>query len=251
MPRAIVFNVTWGGKVLRCLIDSGCTFECVVSDDISLDPNKLVSAQKTRVTVNGLGGTVDKELLFWNNQGLSVQGTRVNVRSMTQVDMTHLKDYDMILGLPFLQRYMPEVCWRTGELKFDKFTWHQPPDLLQTSGMQTVSAAEIERHLENPKRFVGTKDEIEDLVFVRMTDVVAAIDSDADTSGLGYAKPHQAPDLKPDRDSTFDVPDVPPEKQHKVLNTGLSAVQKMEMYFLFQYQFIWWYGVSQNRSIDI
>ena len=98
MPRAIVFNVTWGGKVLRCLIDSGCTFECVVSDDISLDPNKLVSAQKTRVTVNGLGGTVDKELLFWNNQGLSVQGTRVNVRSMTQIDMTHLKDYDMILS---------------------------------------------------------------------------------------------------------------------------------------------------------
>ena len=234
MPRAIVFHVTWGGKVLRCLIDSGCTFECVVSDDISLDPNKLVSAQKTRVTVNGLGGTVDKELLFWNNQGLSVQGTRVNVRSMTQIDMTHLKDYDMILGLPFLQRYMPDVCWRTGKLKFDKFTWHQPPDLLQTSGMQTVSAAEIERHLENPKRFVGTKDEIEDLVFVRMTDVVAAIDCDADASGLGLAKPHEAPDLKPDRDNTFDVPDVPPEKQHKVLNSSLSAEQKMEMLELLQ-----------------
>ena len=55
-PRAIVYHVGWGGKVLRCLLDTGCTFECVVDSNLSLDPNKVVSAQSKHILVKGLGG---------------------------------------------------------------------------------------------------------------------------------------------------------------------------------------------------
>ena len=49
-PRAIVYHVVWGGKVLRCLLDTGCTFECVVDSSLSLDPNKVVSVLKANTS---------------------------------------------------------------------------------------------------------------------------------------------------------------------------------------------------------
>ena len=213
-PRAIVYHVVWGGKVLRCLLDTGCTFECVVDSNLSLDPNKVVSAQSKHILVKGLGGVQDKQVLYWINQGLSVQGTRVNVKTVTQCDLKHL-EYDMILGLPFLQRLNPKLCWRTGKLAFEKFSWHQEPELLESAGIHAVcTVAELEEQLRNPTKYAGTEDEIEDLIFARMIDVVSALEEEGD---------------HPVQPGKFDVPGVPPEKQHTVLNPDLEDTQKRQM----------------------
>ena len=213
-PRAIVCHVAWGGKVLRCLLDTGCTFECVVDSNLSLDPNEVVSAQSKHILVKGLGGVQNKQTLYWINQGLSVQGTRVNVKTVTQCDLRHL-EYDMILGLPFLQRLNPKLCWRTGRLTFEKFSWHQEPELLENAGIHAVcTVAELEEQLRNPTKYVGTEDEVEDLIFARMIDVVGALEEEGD---------------HPINSGKFDVPGVPPEKQHSVLNPELEDVQKRQM----------------------
>ena len=157
-PRAMIHHVVWGGKVLRCLLDTGCTFECVVDSNLSLDPNKVVSAQSKHILIKGFGGVQDKQVLYWINQGLSVQGTRVNVKTVTQCDLKHL-EYDMILGLPFLQRLNPKLCWRTGKLTFEKFSWHQEPELLESAGIHSVcTVAELEEQLRNPTKHAGTEE---------------------------------------------------------------------------------------------
>ena len=131
-----------------------------------------MSAQKTHINVRGLGGTQSMDTMHWINQGIAVQNSRVNVCTVTAVDMRHLK-HDMILGLPFLQRLNPKLYWKSGKLVFKGFNWHAHPKTLEHSGVHTLSSAEMEEQFYHPKKFKGKNEETEDLVFVRMMDAIA------------------------------------------------------------------------------
>ena len=96
-----------------------------------------MSAQKTHINVRGLGGAQSMDATRWTNQGIAVQNSRVNVRTVTAVDMRHSKR-DMISGMPFLQRLNPELDWESGKLAFKGFNWHAQPKTLE-QGMHTMS----------------------------------------------------------------------------------------------------------------
>ena len=80
--------------------------------------------------------------MYWINQNLTCQASRVTIKKITRLKLGNL-DYDMIIGLPFIQRYQPQVNWRTGKLKFKKFSWAQEPELFQRAGINIIAAAEI------------------------------------------------------------------------------------------------------------
>ena len=216
-----------GGKGYRCLLDTGCTFECVVSDKIKLDPNKAISAQRTSVSVRGVGGVIKQDTLYWTNQGLAVQGSRVNISKVVRVDLRHL-EYDMILGLPFLQRTNPKLCWRSGKLQFKRFAWLPEPEVCSHSGIQTIMAAQLEQQLANPGS-VKSQDEVVELILVRMTDLAedAVIATSEEDDSYNHESP---PDSETESNSKeFVVPKVPPEKQHKVLNKDLDDDKKQDL----------------------
>ena len=190
-----------------------------------------MSAQKQKVSVKGVGGNVTQDAMYWINQNLTCQASRVTIKKITRLKLGNL-DYDMIIGLPFIQRYQPQVNWRTGKLKFKKFSWAQEPELFQRAGINIIAAAEIEKEFVqkgNPKMFRNTHDKssnrkkyenpIEALIFVKLTDVIAMVKA-----------------IEPDeeRDTTFDLKDVPPDKQHKVLNPKLSPEKKKQILALLE-----------------
>ena len=233
-PNALVYTVRWGGQLLNCLLDTGCTFECCIDSRLKLQPNKIMSAQKTHINVRGLGGIQSMDTMYWINQGIAVQNSRVNVRTITAVDMRHLK-YDMILGLPFLQRLNPKLDWKSGKLVFKGFNWHIQPKTLEHSGMHTISSAEIEEQFYHPKKFKGKNEEIEDLVFVRMIDAIAHIsETDSEFSDKLNELEVKDEDDESKSDSGMHIPNLPPEEQDRVLNPGLSTEQKKEMAALLQ-----------------
>ena len=115
----------WLGRQVRILVDSGCSKEAILNTKFKLPPQAHAYANTGgNITLLTGSGVVSTTTTTFAEQKITVQGNSINVNELTRVSIGELP-YDIILGLPFLKKYNPKVCWRTGELRFkkQKFSW--------------------------------------------------------------------------------------------------------------------------------
>ena len=118
-PSAMTFRGSWSGNEnLRILIDSGSTsFALVNKATVPLSDETTRRASNMQLRLLTGAGVIKHTALSWNGEKLSVQGQRIEMDELVQAELNSLP-YDIILGMPFLQKYDPSPSWRTGNLRF-------------------------------------------------------------------------------------------------------------------------------------
>lgn len=153
MPSAMIFRGSmFGVDNLRIMVDSGSTRECIINTSVDLPRHAIDTSRPKDMRLLTGGGVIHETARQWSNVPISVQRNSLELRDVVQMPLNGLP-YDVIIGYPFLFRYDPLPRWRTGELKFRKFSWF-PSDTLEDEedvamgAISAMTAAQLVRHDE-------------------------------------------------------------------------------------------------------
>ena len=151
MPSAMIFRGSlFGVPNLRILVDSGSTRECIVNSNVRLPQSVHDTASRLDLRLLTGGGIVRDTAHQWSNVNVTVNNNSLNLRDVIQTPLNGLP-YDVVIGYPFLFRHDPNPRWRTGELRFNKFSWF-PSNVLDDredvamGALSAMTAAQLLKH---------------------------------------------------------------------------------------------------------
>ena len=151
LPSAMTFRgELFGLKNLRILIDSGSTREALVSSRLHISETNLNRSEAFALRLLTGGGVMRGSSVRWRGgETITVSGKHVTLKDVVQTNIGDLP-YDVILGFPFLTRHSPVPNWRTGQLKFNRFSWF-PEREEEDIGMTMLSAMTAAHLVKNEK----------------------------------------------------------------------------------------------------
>jgi len=108
---------TQEGITVEVLLDSGATGLIMSSKFARKQGFKLKKLERP-IQVRNIDGSFNKERLIENTVEVNIyyQGHR----ERTEIDIIGGQKWKVILGMPWLARYNPEINWRTGEVKMTR-----------------------------------------------------------------------------------------------------------------------------------
>jgi len=108
---------TQEGITVEVLLDSGATGLIMSSKFARKQGFKLKKLERP-IQVRNMDGSFNKERLIENTVEVNIyyQGHR----ERTEIDIIGGQKWKVILGMPWLARYNPEINWRTGEVKMTR-----------------------------------------------------------------------------------------------------------------------------------
>jgi len=109
---------TQEGITVETLLDSGAT-ELVMSSEFARKQGFKLKRIERLIYVRNVDRTLNKE-------GLIEHTVEVNIyyqghRERTEIDVIGGQKWNVILRIPWLAHYNPEIDWRTGEVKMTRY----------------------------------------------------------------------------------------------------------------------------------
>ena len=146
VPSTMAFRgEMFGLKNLRILIDSGSTREALISSRIHISEQVLDRSEDFSLRLLTGGGVLSSPAARWSaGETIRVSGKSATLKDVVQTSIGDLP-YDVILGYPFLARLNPTPNWRTGQLRFDTFSWYptKGEEDIQMTMLSAMSAAHL------------------------------------------------------------------------------------------------------------
>ena len=108
---------TQEGITVEALLDSG-VMGLVMSSEFTRKQGFKLKKLERPIQVRNVDGTFNQEGLIENTVEVNIyyQGHR----ERTEIDVIRGQKWKVILGMPWLARYNPEIDWRTGEVKMTR-----------------------------------------------------------------------------------------------------------------------------------
>jgi hypothetical protein len=119
-PATLQFRGDWNGvKDLRIFIDNGCTAECLINEAVlkRLSSKAQARGKPSSCSLLTGAGIIESNGSIFYNQAITSNGFRQPIKEAQSANLERLP-YDIVLGLPWLQRTQAIPRWRTGELTF-------------------------------------------------------------------------------------------------------------------------------------
>jgi len=144
IPLMPTFKARMGGQTIRVLLDSGATSNFVSKSFVV--NNQLKTTSKPSYTLAMADGSQAACTQVLQKATLKLNKLKVKLN----LDVVDIKRYDVILGIPWLHAFNPEINWTAGRLKV---TWQNQQyeiyfDHAKKQGSSSkVSAKAIRKHI--------------------------------------------------------------------------------------------------------
>ena len=108
---------TQEGITMEALLDSGAT-RLVMSSEFAKKQSFKLKKLERPMNVRNVDGSLNKEGPIENTEEVNIyyQGHR----ERTEIDVIGGQKWTVILGMPWLAHYNPEIDWRIGEVKMTR-----------------------------------------------------------------------------------------------------------------------------------